>query len=580
MNTHKLVALVLVRPDAGQLGHPRKLDHLLADDTVLHHTLRRVSAIPGIDEVHCVGHDGDDTTWAASIRQAFPDIVVPTDPDDADGSTSDGGGARRRRVRRAWSTAAWRGGFRGATVWDELTPLGVLLRAAERAEADAVLLVGGDWCVIDPNLCEALLQKHREAPEAMPLCFSQAPPGLSGLVVSTTLLRNVAASSIGFAELLAYNPRRPVLDPISQDFCLPVPPEVRGTARRFIFDTPDARRRLNRIADDLGNAAFADADATTITAACRAHALPSLREGPGGGESGEWPPILEIELTPQRIARGPVTPQHDATFDRAPLDLALLRNIGENLAGRAVTLGGIGEPLLHPRWAEAVTICRDAGAAAVALQTDLLTENENEPEALAEAIVAADPDAVFVRLNAETAATYAEAMGVDRFAEVLGTLQALFRGRAARIDGEAMFPLIVPALTKTVTTTPEMDVFFERWWQLADHVVLHRFPQGGRGPRALAPDRNPVPMDPPWRTPDPGQRKHRLTVLSDGRVTLCHEDWHGRAALGDLHEQTLDHIWRTGFERLSLEASRHDDSPFCPRCFGYAMQRVGDLVPV
>ncbi|MEM8782948.1 MAG: SPASM domain-containing protein [Planctomycetota bacterium] len=557
----KTVALIAVSKSRGQLGHPRSLDDRLGPCSVLEHTLRRVASIRDVQEVVLVAEDASSLDAPEAINGK------PVLRHDAP-HLGDAARARRRRVRRAWSTNAWRGGFRGATVWDELDPLQPLADAAESRGSDAALLLAADWCAVDPDLCAALIDRHAETPDAMPLCFSQAPPGLSGLVVASRLLRDLAQADRGFCEILAYNPKRPAVDPISQEFNVAVPAAVRATARRFIYDTPEAIARLRSLHDRLGDEAFVDADAGSLTD----HARQIEVDAPQARFT-HLPPVLEIELTPRRRACGPVTPQ--ASIDPARNDFALhhFDRLAEDLAGRAVTLGGIGEPLLHPRWPEAIARCRQAGAAAVALQTDLLTDGDQTPDQLAGHILDADPDAVFVRLNAESAETYRQAMGVDRFAFVVEALQAVFAGRAERARTQGLShacPLIVPTLTKTYDTTPEMEHFFERWWQLADHAVIHRFPQGGRGGRALAADQNPVPMDPPWREPDPWQFKHRLTVLSDGLVCLCHEDWLGRGAIGSLDEDRLHEVWRS-FPDFDLPDDwRHDDSPFCPRCFGFA----------
>lgn len=557
----KTVALLPVHPDLGQLGHPRRLTDTLGERTVLEHTLRRLAAVESVNEIALVFADAPSLDVPDSVADKPLRCLI--DPALADAAV-----ARRRRVRRAWSVHAWRGGFRGATVWDELTPLAPLSAAADRCEADAVLLAGPDWCVIDPSLCEALLARHREAPDAMPLCFSQAPPGLSGLAVSAKLLRDISQANRGFADILAYVPSRPTVDPISRDYNLAIPASVRATARRFIHDTPEAITRLRLLQENLEIPAFSTADARIITDATR-----QLERERPHHRFAQLPPIVELELTPRRVATGPITPQHHVALERPDLNLATLDTLAPDLAGRAVTLGGIGEPLLHPHWSRAVAACRKAGASAVALQTDLLTDDAQTPGSMADAILDADPDVVFVRLNAETAEVYERAMGVDRFASVLEALQALFTGRAerARTRGDThAFPLIVPTLTKTTTTTPQMDQFFERWWQLADHTVIHRFPQAGRGEHALADDQNPVPMDPPWRDPDPHQSKQRLTVLGDGRVCLCHEDWLGRAAIGTVAAAPLHELWQRVPDFALPDHWQHDNSPCCPRCFGFA----------
>ncbi len=550
MNT---AALVIANPDAGQLGHARRLDAPLGDDTVLGATLRRVARTPGLTRVlvlHPENRPIPELSGTGIDRPVEPVAIPPDAWNDAN--------TRRRAIRRAWTLDGWRGGFRGATVWDELTPTAPLAEVAAAHGIDAALILGADWPMIDPALCSELLAIHRSAPDNMKLCFSQAPPGLCGVVVAASLLHDMANTGHDFASLLAYNPRRPALDPIGLEFNAAVPPSVRDTARRFIFDTPEAQRRITCIFEQLGTD-HVTADAFAVTETVRRHE--SARPAPC---FESLPPQIVVELTPRRLTTGPSTPGHHADIEREDLPFDVFTDLAPQLRGRTVTLGGVGDPRLHPRWTDAVSGLKDAGALVVALETDLLAHSEETPEALAEQILAGAPDVVFVRLHAETAETHAKETGTQAFAQVLQTLQRLFNHPADQR------PAIVPMLAKTDVTTPELETFFERWWQLADHAVIQRFSTGGTGDFALAPDRNPVPMDPPWAEPDPFQRKQRLTVWSNGDVSLCHQDWFGRAALGNVRDASLLELWRR-VPTLNLDpAWSPDHSPMCRRCFDFA----------
>ncbi len=556
----KTVALILADPDTGRLGHSRPIDEVVGARTVLGATAQRVSRVPGIDAVAVLlpaatralsprAHDELDTIDATAIR------VDAFDAPDA---------ASLRRARRAWTQDGWRGGLGGATVWDELLPASVVAAAAARLDADAVLLVGGDWPLVDPALCGELLAVHRATPDAMKLAFCQAPPGLTGVVVARELLDDMARNDADFADLLAYSPKRPAVDPIGLDFCVGIPASVRDTARRFVYDTSAGRRRIEAVVEALGDEADT-ADALRVTEACRAWE----QDEPEASRFAELPPQVALELTPRRVVNGPITPQHHVDIDRGAASWEMIEKLAPQLKGRVVTLGGLGEPLLHERWHDAVAAIKQAGVLAVALETDLLLPEPADAEALAASVLDSGVDAVFVRLNAESAETYRDEMGVDRFAEVMDVIQALFRRRGVPLGRHAT-PAVVPMLTKTQLTTPELETFFERWWQLARHAVVQRYPTGGKGRFALSPDRNPVPMDGPWREPDPHQRKQRLTVWSDGEVSLCHQDWHARASLGNVNDASLIELWQ-GLPRIELDADWSPDaSPMCRRCFDFA----------
>ena len=559
----RAVALLLAEPGVGRLNHERSLDAALAGRCVLGHAEARAAAVPGVSAVVLV-HPAGEVPGGSARRFGFDPALDPIEARAA------------RCTARVWSSWAWRGGLGGATVWDELLPAAPLLAAAEAEGADAVVLAGADWPLLDPALAGRMLARHAQEPEALPLVFSQAPPGLAPLVISRALLGRLAAEEAGaggkarghaerrgIAGLLAYQPARARVDPISGDLNAPVPAAVRDTARRFVFDTPDGQTRLERLARRLGGG-FADADAAAVTAATLVD-----EADPGGGRFASLPPLLHVELTPRRFSRGSATPPGASEVpERGPMGMDLIERLAGQCEGLAVTLGGLGDAACHPRLGEAVAAFRAGGAAGVAVETSLQAvavdgeaADRRGSEAVAAAVRGWGADAVVVRLNAATAAAYAEANGAYDFEEASAALR--------RLIPDPGVGRLLPAMVKTAANVADLEAFFERWWQVADHAVVERFPTGGTGSYALAEDASPVPMDPPWTPPRATQAKHRLTVLSDGTLCLCHQDWRGRAALGDANDAPLAELW-AGLPALEVgPAWGPDDSPLCRRCFDF-----------
>lgn len=559
MSQPKAIAIIVADPGVGRLGRERRLDATLAGRPVLWHTLNRASRIHGIGRIVVVHPPG------RSPMQDFDSTAfsLPVETFAHDHAAGDAYTARLRSARK-WALSAWRGGLGSATAWDELLSAAPLEAALEKHQADAAVLVGGDWAGFDPDYASQLLQLHLGAPEGMKVTFTQAPPGLSPIVTSRAVLGDLAKNQATFGSVLAYKPRRPALDPIGREVNLPIPATVRDTARRFVWsDEAAPLNPLYRAAAVLGEN-FADADAVAITDACRAWEL----ENPDHVFDA-LPEQITVELTPRRLAPGPVTPQHHVQIDRPDLDDALARDIFAQLEGLSVTLGGLGDATLHPHWVELAGAALDAGVLGLHLETDLLADRDilaplTERLGQTQRLI----DVISVNVNADTAATYEKAMGVDRFGEVIQTLQWLFdrrgeRGKAAGDDAMGV-PWVVPRLVKTLDTLPDMESFFDRWMHLLGHAVIQRPPTGGTGSFALAPDQSPVPMDPPWKPPSPHQAKRHLTVLSDGTVTLCSQDWLGRAALGNVKDAPLLELWRNA-AALDLPGNT-DDSPVCRRC--------------
>ena len=392
---------------------------------------------------------------------------------------------------------------------------------------------------------------------------TQAPPGLGVLVVGRPLIEAMAASGATFGGALAYRPSRPALDPIGREVNLPIAAALRDTARRFIYDTPEAQHRLAAVADTLGPG-FATASADAVAAAARA------AEGPAPPDAFDGlPEELVIELTTRRLARGPVTPQHHADLPDADLDADLALAVAAQCKDRLVTFGGLGDPVLHPRFAQTVRAAHDAGAAGIHVVTDLLGPENHDG-----LLTTLPLDVVSVRLNADTAATYSDLMGVDAFAEVMRRLQGVFDARPAT-DRASGLPWVVPRLVKTTGNLTDLEGFFDRWMHHVGHAVIDRAPRGGCGAGALMPDLGPVPMDPPWTPPTPGQVKRRLHVRASGAVTLCADDWHGRAALGHAADAPLERLWAE-VNRVPLDGATPDDAPVCRRCLAWWRLRTGD----
>lgn len=544
------IALIVADAAAGRLGRPRDFHAPLAGRPALWHTLQRAARITRAHRIVVVHPPGQEPL----ARIDTSALSKPLDCFAHPAAAGDAYTARTRSARK-WALSGWRGGLAGATVWDELLPASPLIAALDHYRGDAAAIVGGGWCAFDPGYADALLKLHLEAPEAMKLTFTQAPPGISPLVTSAAVLRDFAEKQATFGSVLAYNPKRPALDPIGRECNLPIAATVRDTARRFIEDglSSGPSSPLQRAAAMLGDD-FPGADAAAVTDACRAWETQHPEH-----VFADLPEQITLELTPRRAPTGPIVPQHHVDLPRGDMDFDLAVEVLSQCEGKAVTLGGLGDALLHPRWVELVQAAHDAGVFGLHLETDLLNPRE-ELAPLTDLPI----DIVSVRLNADTAATYANVMGIDRLPEVMGNLQWLFDRRSAGASGRAGVPWIIPRLVKTPETLKDLESFFERWMTVVGHAVIERPPTLGTGGFALREDQSPVPMDPPWRTPNPHQVKRRLTVLSDGTATLCGQDALGRASLGNVAGRALLDLWRHTPE-LEIPGGI-GDSPVCRRC--------------
>ena len=187
----------------------------------------------------------------------------------------------RVEAARRWSESNWRGGLGGSAVFDELLAASAGARALADRGAHAGLLVGGDWCAVDPALCDRLIDRHAEEPAQRWMTFSQATPGLAGFVIATERLKNYGAMFDGWCKsgcrvappavgaLLSYQPARPMQDVIARPACVIVEGPTRDAGLRLVADTPMSRAVLRDVIVELGER-FASSSSEEIAAAAMA----------------------------------------------------------------------------------------------------------------------------------------------------------------------------------------------------------------------------------------------------------------------------------------------------------------------
>ncbi|MEX0885317.1 MAG: SPASM domain-containing protein [Phycisphaeraceae bacterium] len=552
MMTSQAVALIVTDVERTRFGLRSRVGEQLAGRSVLEQTLRRAARVARVSRLVVVHPTGQRPLELVDARAiARPIEVFAFDPETA--------ADEHWAAARKWAMAAWRGGLGGACGFDEALPAGPLAAALKASGSEAALVLRADWPLFDAGYASAQVAMHLEQPEAYKLTFTQAPPGLAGIVAGQSTLDQLAEHHSSFGQALAYNPRKPRGDAIGREVNQPISAAVRDTYRRFAYDTPRSAALVGAIAEQLG-AEFEDADAEAVVAAARQveAARPEVVRG-------FLPQQVTLELTPQRPSPGPITPQHYVSLDRAELDPVLAQRIvaqlgdGAGVVGDvALRLGGLGDALLHPAWDEIVRDAHEAGVLGVCVETDLRCGRDALDRLLELPI-----DAVAVRLNADCGATYRQAMGEDAFKHVTDNLRYLMEQRGRREGaGRRGLPWLVPRLVKTAETMQDMEPFFDRWLLVGAQPVIEPA-QSGAG---LMPELSPVAMAGPRRVAC-RQLGGRMTILSDGRVALCDQDWQGRATLGDAREEPLLTIWQRAHEHAEAHAcGRFEPAALCGRC--------------
>jgi MoaA/NifB/PqqE/SkfB family radical SAM enzyme len=441
-----------------------------------------------------------------------------------------------------WSDG-WRGGLLGTCYFDRGFHGSSVLEAMA---GEAAVLVDPASALVDAELIDGLIE-HAQGRANREIFFTQAAPGLGGVLVRRSAVERLAKGNAHPGRWLAYSPDLPGLDPVTNDMCFAAPPAVTRTLHRFCLDS---QRQVARI-----SAATAGLNGELIsTDGCRLVEFMDARM-----EVDYYPREIVLELTARRATQAIFSPATHLELSRGEMTIETVRRILEQAADvddLRVTLAGAGDPVLHPAFGEIVGMIAEAGVRAVNVESDWV---EVQEEALA-ACVSGAVDMVSVHLPAANAQTYRRVMGVDAMGAVIENLRRLLSARRA-------LPLIVPTFMKCREkcreNLEEMEVWYDHWIRVLGHALI-------AGPSDFAgqiPDCAVADMSPPRRRAC-GRLKNRMTILSDGTVASCEQDVLGRQAMGHVLRQPLCEIWRNGFAAIREEhaCGRFAAQSLCGAC--------------
>jgi hypothetical protein len=505
------------------------------DQPVLAWTLSRLTQSAQVDSVTLLCWDDQQQAVQEIAAKAGAHVLVksPRTPIAA---------LDRISAAQRWSDG-WRGGLQSTCCFDQGFHAPYIQDAlAQFTAQDLILLIDPSAAMVDPQLIDTLIAHANDHPHRE-FFFTQAAPGLAGVILRPALLERLAKASCHPGRLLAYSPDTPGLDPITNDMCVPVPPALARTTHRFTFDSARQIRRFTAATADL-NGELISSNAEQILAVLNAYPM-----------NDSHPREMVVELTARRASRPIFSPATHLDLGRGDISVESFQSILAQVAGiddLRFTLGGTGDPLLHPRFAEILQFITQAGIPAVHIETDLLDLSDAVLQALAGSRV----DILTVHLPAICAATYQRVMGIDGYAQVLENLKRLLSARL-------MLPLIVPTFTKCRENLEEMEPWYDHWLRVLGTAVV-------TGPSDYAgqiADVAVADMSPPRRTPC-ARLQSRMTLHSDGVIPSCEQDILAKQAMGNVARYGISKTWQNHFAALreDHESNRLHLRPICTAC--------------
>ncbi|MBK8915737.1 MAG: radical SAM protein [Phycisphaerales bacterium] len=523
----RITGLMFADFDRSALGGPSALTERIGARTVLAHALRRYARVEGLAGRHVVVSP----RYAAALQK------ILHESGEADRFTVVEAELHRPRAAlfasaRKWGMGSWRGGLLGATYFDEFVTASAVLERIRTIGADGALCLDGAMPVLDPALAGAMVRHMESAPSDTPLVFTQAPPGLAGVVLHREFIEEFTRLDLPVGLRLAYRPEFPLGDPINRSLCLPIDARVARTRARFTGDTHAGRGMLADLFGEIGETA----DAAQLCSA--------LARG-GFHDAAELPTEVEIELTTEDpLPETTLRPRGGRVPQRGPVAESAVLRVAQELGtqdDRLVVLGGHGDPLRHPRFREICRGIRAAGVLGLAVVTPLVDLDDADIAAMIEARV----DVLSVLLDADSRDTYSRVHQRDAFDVVL---RSIARVEQARQSHRSPQPLIIPHLTRNAATIGEMESFFDRWIRETGGASIGGFSRYGG---TLPPD-SLLATTPPIRSAC-RRLDSRATLLADGVAVACSEDAVGRVSIGNWQNSSLREFW-AGADRQNLRS--------------------------
>lgn len=282
------------------------------------------------------------------------------------------------------------------------------------------------------------------------------------------------------------------------------------------------------------------------------------------------PVYLDIETTSHCNLACVMCPQPRMERRRQHMDDALFTSIIRQGAGHVdfAWLHLFGEPLLHPRFLDLVSFAREHGAG---MKLGASTNVTLLRGRILDAAVALPLDVLLLSVDGISAPTYERIRVRGDFSRVVDQVCRF----ADRWIGRppAQRPRYVVLSFIDLPCIPEDVAAARAFWaeRLPPQFAVHLKPfhPWGNQPGLIADIRRSVGD---FRALTPRRRRchefsRGLTVLSDGRVVPCCNDYEGVLVLGDLNRDSLADVWNSSLlQRLRVDDRLDNDlCRFCPQ---------------
>ena len=260
---------------------------------------------------------------------------------------------------------------------------------------------------------------------------------------------------------------------------------------------------------------------------------------------------VEVEVTNECNCRCEICPRThlmDRVIEYMELEKykGLMMGLKDLSVEFVLSLGYMGEPMLHPDIMEMIDFVNGLGGIRVILETNGLYLDRRNVDLLSEREVE-----VIVALDSPDSKLYSELRSVDSLDIVEENVLYLLekKGRSAYLQ-----------ILQLEENEGYLDRFYRKWIGYKDQIIINKYNSYKGGIK----DRSAINLEPLKRFPC-YHLKRDLVILVDGRVAFCKQDINGEKCLGNAFEDNIKVLWDR-LERYYIKDHQGYIDEFCRNC--------------
>lgn len=545
----KILGVIQANLDTTPLGTKSRLALEIAGVPVIRHTVEQAAKVASLHSVHVLCPAGQaermkrilDGTRAEA--HSHVDHVPPW--------------RSLIRTSRKWSLDGWRGGIGQTVCFDEFTHCRSILEHVASFSFDAVLSIPPAAPLFDPEFAEKMIAHRAGLSDGEThLVFAPAPPGIAGVFLDMSLVKELGEHDLPLSWLFAYQPDQPRRDLLFQECSVEVPSPLRFATGRLCADTDRSFQRLVDLFRDR-----AEGDLHSIGEWLIRHEHEYL---------DQMPREIEIELTtddpfPQNLLH----PRGNRVPIRGPIATRTVEKVIREITPNddtLILLGGFGDPLRHPDFSRILSQIRSAAERNPIYGMAVRTTAVDLTDAVIESLIEHKVDVLNIVLDAWSPALYAKLHAPDEpgRASLEHVLARIHRLDELRQKHGSVCPIILPEFTKSTLNLHELDDFYDGWSRKFGAVCLSGYSDFAAQMENL----HVINMAPAVRTAC-RRIQSRCTILSDGTMAICDQDFKASHAVGSVSDQSLESLWQgtpMNDLRTAHRQSRWMNHPLCANC--------------